>query len=91
MKEKLSKQYGAIRLQQITDQIHSWKWANSRGYYRIIRSPYMSPGLINRIRIGEEIVWKSRDVTFDYEGGHWGHGSALYDAEERFKNTYFTS
>lgn len=88
--EKLSKEYGAIRLQKVAKKLGAWKWASSRVSFRIVRSPYMSRGAINRLRSGEKVVWESDDVCMDYPGGYWGYGEELKEAQRVFKNTFFT-
>ncbi len=87
--QKISSIYGRIELQFVTKQRGAWNWARTRGYYRLIYSPYMKPGKISRIRPGEKVLWTSSQVTADYKGGRWGYGQAEKDAINELKNTSF--
>ena len=64
--------YGALRLQWVSMDVGGWTHARTRGYWRIIASPYRHASRINRLRPGEVVIDSTGQCTEDYAGGFWG-------------------
>lgn len=64
--------WGCLRLQWVALPLGAWKYARTRGYYRIVASPYMSRAGNNALRRGEKVLAETWQCTSDYAGGTWG-------------------
>lgn len=65
-----------VQIQKIQMAIGGWKYANTRGYYRasLVDSRYPCH---KKNQTGYlKTVWKSQQVTWDYEGGGYGYLAA---------------
>ena len=63
--------WGCLRLQWVSLPLGEWRYSRTRGYYRIVASPYMS-GAGNTLRPGEKVLTETPQCTGDYAGGVWG-------------------
>ena len=69
--------WGCLRLQWVSLPLGAWKYARTRGHYRIVASPYMHRAWHNTLRPGEKVLAETPQCTGDYAGGVWGfEGSA---------------
>ncbi len=64
--------WGCLRLQWVSLPLGAWKYARTRGYYRIVASPYMHRAWHNTLRPGEKVLAETWQCTQDYAGGAWG-------------------
>ena len=87
----------AIQVAWISKQMGAWKWANSRGYYRVsvvdldkLKTIKLFPftygkklkKITRSYNAHISTIWESGDCTLSYPGGYWGYKKRYERARE---------
>lgn len=76
-----------VQLQYVTRPLGAWKWANTRGVYRVSLVDDVAPHKTAAQSGYLRTVWESSEVTNDYPGGRYGFEYALAMAETIARET----